>query len=120
MTRSPVLPFRPTADSTGYPTCCLSCARHAHGIGIGNPKHDPLYMCPECMELLTKIKDVTNWNGYERAAVDYAIDAVGPFIEEHGPDMGEWTVEVVEEFVRAVWSSCGDGVRKAVDAGAPF
>ena len=115
-----VLPFRPTADNTGYPTACLTCGRHAHGIGIGKPKGDPHYLCPECMALLTKIKDVTNWNGYERAAVSYAIDAVGPFIEEHGPDMGEWDLETVEEFVRAVWSSCGDGVRVAVDSGAPF
>jgi len=115
------LPFRPTQDSTGYPTACLTCGRHAHGIGIGNPpRSDPKYLCPECMALLTKIKDITNWNGYELAAVDYAIDAVGPFIEEHGPDMSEWTIETVEEFVRLLWSECGDGVRKAVDAGAPF
>lgn len=114
------LPFRPTSDKHGYPTSCLSCGRHAHGIGIGNPKQDPHYLCPECMALLTKIKDITNWNGYELAAITHAIEAVGPFIEEHGPDMGEWEQETVEEFIRALWQSCGDGVRKAVDAGAPF
>lgn len=115
-----IIPFRPTADKTGYPTTCLCCARHAHGIGIGDPRRDPLFLCPDCMAMLTKIKDVTNWNGYELAAVSHAIEAVGPFIEEHGPDMGEWEMETVEEFVRALWSACGDGVREAVAEGAPF
>lgn len=114
------LPFRPTADKTGYPTTCLCCGRHAHGIGIGDPRRDPLFLCPDCMAMLTKIKDVTNWNGYELAAVGYAISALEPFIEEHGPDMGEWEAETVEEFVRALWSACGDGVREAVKSGAPF
>lgn len=121
MTAAQVLPFRPTVDGTGYPTACLTCGRHAHGIGIGNPpRHDPKYLCPGCMALLTQIKDITNFNGYERAAVEYAIDAVTPFIEKHGPDMGEWSAEVVEEFVRRLWSACGDGVRDAVENGVPF
>jgi hypothetical protein len=115
-----VIPFRPTADKTGYPTACLSCGRHAHGIGIGDPRRDPHYLCPECMALLTQIKDISNWNGFERAAVGHAIDAVGPFIEEYGPDMGAWEQETIEEFVRAIWASCGDGVREAVKNGAPF
>lgn len=115
------LPFRPTVDSVGYPTACLTCGRHAHGLGVGNPpRHDPKYLCPSCMEHLVKIKDITNWNGYERAAVDYAIEAVGPFIEKHGADMAEWELETVEEFVRSLWTACGDGVRDAVSNGVPF
>lgn len=119
-TPTKVLPFRPTRDQQGYPTACLTCGFHAHGIGIGNPQQDPHYLCPECMTLLTEIKDIRQWNGYERAAVDHAIEAVGPMISKNGTDLSTWSSDQVEEFVRAVWAACGDGVRDAVKNGTPF
>lgn len=120
MSSAKVLPFRPTRDQQGYPTACLTCGAHAHGIGIGKFPGDPHYLCNRCMALLTEIKDIRQWNGYERAAVDYAIEAVGPIISTNGPDLSEWTADQVEAFVRAVWSACGDGVRDAVRNGVPF
>lgn len=118
MTR-PVLPFRPTRDGS-YPTTCHACGRHAHGIGIGNPQQDPHYLCNRCMEMLTEIKDIRQWNGYERAAVDHAIEQVGPIISQNGPDLSQWDALQVEEFVRAVWAYCGEGVRDAVKNKVPF
>lgn len=70
--------------------------------------------------MLTEIKDIRNWNGYERAAVDHAIAQVGPIIAENGSDLATWDALQVEEFVRAVWAYCGEGVRVAVRDGVPF
>jgi hypothetical protein len=119
--------FHPTSDATGYPTACYCCGRHANGIGIGTPgarnpaERDPKNLCEECTMILAYIKQVRNFNGYERAAVKSAVVAVTPIIMAKGTDLAEWEEEDVEDFCRAVWVACGDGLRAAIRSGeVPF
>jgi hypothetical protein len=67
--------------------------------------------------LVGTIKMIRNFNGYERAAVAGAVDAIGPFIEAHGSDLAEWEAETAEEFVRAIWVACGDELRRVIVEG---
>lgn len=113
--------FTPTRAPDGYPTACFCCARHAHGVGIGDPSRgDPRYLCQECSLIMQQIKTIRSFNGFERAAVDYAIEHMCGFIETHGADLAEWDAETVTEFVKETWVACGDGVRAAVRDGVPF
>lgn len=121
MTR-PAVPFNPTRDQDGYPTTCHCCGRHAVGIGIGDPvRGDPKYLCEECVLLVETVKSIRSWNGYERAAITRAVDAVGPFVQRHGTDLAEWEEETAEEFIRAIWLACADGLRGVIrDREVPF
>jgi hypothetical protein len=121
MTRS-ILPFAPTRDRDGYPSACHCCGRHAVGLGIGDPgRGDPKYLCEECVLLVEQIKSIRGWNAYERAAVTKAVENVGAFLEKHGTDLGEWDEQTAEDFVRAIWLSCADGLRAVVrDREVPF
>ena len=114
--------FQPTRAPDGYPTTCHVCGRHATGIGIGDPSRgDPRYLCEECALLLDTIKSIRQWSPLERAAVSRAVDAVGPFITTHGSDLAEWEEDTAEEFVRAIWLACADGLRGVIrDREVPF
>jgi len=108
-------PFQPTVDpATRFPTTCYACARHAHGAGIGNPQQDPRYLCGECLLMLDTIKSIRVWSPLERAAVSRAVDAVTPFVHRFGSDLAEWEEENAEEFIRAIWGACADGLRAVI------
>lgn len=116
-------PFTPTVDpATRFPTTCYACARHATGIGIGDPSRgDPRYLCEECVLLIETVKTIRSWSPLERAAVSRAVDAVGPFVQRHGSDLAEWEEETAEDFIRAIWGACADGLRAVIrDREVPF
>lgn len=115
-TQRQATPFQPTVDpATRFPTTCYTCARHATGIGLKNPAHgDPAYICEECALLLDTIKSIRSWSPLERAAIARAVDAVGPFVRSHGSDLAEWEEETAEEFIRAIWGACADGLRAVI------
>lgn len=121
MTRQ-AAPFQPTVDpATRFPTTCYCCGRHAHGAGIGNPQQDPRFLCPECLLMLDQIKSIRSWLPLERAAVSRAVDAVGPFVQRHGSDLSQWEEDTAEEFIRAIWGACADGLRGVIrDREVPF
>lgn len=119
--------FNPTSDATGYPTACYCCGRHALGLGIGTPgsrnpaERDPKNLCEECAMMLAYIKEVRSFNGYERAAVKFAVDRLAPIMTEKGTDLSEWEEEDVEDLCRSIWVWCGDGLRAAIKSGeVPF
>lgn len=115
--------FMPT-HAEGYPTSCYCCGRHAHGVGVGvvNRRNtDPCNLCPQCISMIEYIRSVRAFNGYERAAVTRAVEAIGPFLEGHGTDLSEWEAETAEQFVRAIWEACGDELRAVIREGeVPF
>lgn len=112
--------FTPTQDDSKNPTTCFTCGRHALGMGIGDPRVDPKYLCEECSMMMRQIKSIRQFNTFEKAAVAYAVDAVGPFIKRYGSDLAEWEEEAAEEFIQAIWVACGDGLRRAVAEEVPF
>lgn len=113
--------FAPTSHE-GYPTTCFLCGRHASGIGIGKPpKQDPHYICEQCWPMIEYARSIRSFNSYERAAVTRAVTAVGPFVERLGTDLGEWSEEDAEAFVRTIWEACGDELRAVIKEGeVPF
>lgn len=109
-------PFTPTVDSTTrWPTACHCCGRYATGVGIGDPSRgDPKYLCEECLLLLDTVKSIRAWSPLERAAIARAVDAVTPFVRQYGSDLAEWEEEAAEDFIRAIWGACADGLRAAI------
>jgi hypothetical protein len=116
--------FTPTqVDNT--PAVCFCCGREATGIGLGAASRanlDPRWLCEECIAVGAPLYTAARrgLSLYERAAVARAVDAVGPFLESNGTDLGDWSAQQAEEFVAAIWQACGNGLRDAVREGAPF
>lgn len=121
MTTKPLLPFTPTVDDNDNPTVCRCCGRHAIGIGVGDPKKDPGYLCTECVLLVEHVRSARRMDIFELVALDGGVDAVGEYIESIGglTELADFDELQRRMLVKAAWQGCADGLRKALKE-APF
>lgn len=112
--------FTPTATEHGDPTTCHVCGLRATGIGIGTPESDPRFLCPECVTLIERIKEVRRFDPYELMAREGGMEAAAPLVEEFGSDLAEWDETQVLRFVGVVWRGCADRLHKVLREGIPF
>jgi hypothetical protein len=96
------------------PTTCFCCGRRATGIGFGDFKTDPHWLCQQCIPLLEQIRSARRFDVYENSAIDMTIEAVGPSIEANGADLSEWTESQVRQFIVDVIMHFGDAIRTQV------
>ena len=120
-------PMSPTVDANENPTCCNICGRRAWSIGVGtnNPKEkltgDPRYLCGECILLVENLRRVKRWDVYELKALDFAVEAVGEYIETHGITDLQFYDELQQRMLcKAAIQGFGDGIRRLVADEAPF
>jgi hypothetical protein len=102
------------------PTTCWCCGRRANGAGIGefpsarHPKADPKFLCDLCIPLAAQIRASLKFDHYERAAIEAAIESVGPLIGEYGTDLAEWTDDQRKDFVTQIILFFGASIREQV------
>jgi len=113
----------PTVDpDSGSPTTCWCCGRHAVGVGVGQPSRgDPHYLCEHCLPLIAQIKATTKFDEYERVAIEQAVEALGPLIDQFGPDLSEWNEQQATALVVEAILAFGTAIRQQVkDRSLPF
>lgn len=109
-------PFRPTVDrESRFPTTCYCCGRAAGGMGIGQYRTDPKYLCDLCVMIASQIKSVMNFKPYEEMAIGTAVEAVGAYLDEIDKcDLSEFTEVEQDELIRRVVLAFSNGIREAV------
>lgn len=113
--------FTPTQTEHGDPTTCHCCGLRATGIGIGGPRGDNKFLCPECITLIERIKEVRRFDPYELMALDGGVDAIGAYLESIGKtDLAEMDEIEAQMIVKAAWRGCADRLHKVLREGIPF
>lgn len=112
--------FTPTQNAEGDPTVCWCCGRHAHGIGVGDFKTDPRWLCRECIPIIEYIRTAKRLDPYELRAIDHGVAAVGEYLDSIGKyDLSEMDEHDARMIVKAAWIGCAEGIRKELRE-APF
>ncbi|MBY3263853.1 hypothetical protein HFO15_19700 [Rhizobium laguerreae] len=120
-TGKPIIPFTPTIDAAGDPTCCFACGMRAVALGINPKPGDPQYLCRRCIVAIDDYKKIRRLDEFELAALDGGVDAVGEYIEQRGlgPDLSLYDELDQRMLVKAAWEGCARRLREALKE-APF
>ncbi|PKA40434.1 hypothetical protein CWR43_28045 [Rhizobium sullae] len=122
-TGRPIVPFTPTVDPQGDPTCCFCCGMRAVALGVSpQPKGDPQYLCKRCIVAIDDYKRIRRLDEFELRALDAGVEAIGEWIQERGL----WGVALDDYdeldrrmLAKAAWEGCARGLRESLK-GAPF
>lgn len=106
------------------PADCAICGMHAIGVGLGfthSRDKDPRWICAECALIVEDIRKVKRMDAFELKAREGGMDAGGPYIEQYGSDLSEWSEDQALQFVGAVWRGCATRIRELIRGNeAPF
>lgn len=95
---------------------CL-CGRQATGLAVSPTRP----ICSECVPILEYVKSVRRPSAYELRARAGGVDAMGPLIDQFGPDLSEYTEEQALMLAGAAWRGVADRIRELVRSDdAPF
>ncbi len=103
------------------PAECFLCRRHATGIGAGDGRR-PRWVCDDCIPQIKEIRQVRNFDPYEKRARADAGDKAGAFLEGIGKtDLADLSEEEWQQFLTTVIHEFGESLRRQVaELRAPF
>jgi len=116
------IPFTPTFDASGTPTTCYCCGRRAWGIGAGDIKTEPKWLCKEDFVLIKELRDIKRLDVYELQALDGGVDAVGEYLQTIGiTDLAAMDELNARMLVKAAWQGSAARLRQLLlENEAPF